>query len=207
MQNTVPIILPVMCTMATRRAFLVVPMLESRAVAQVPMLSPITSGIAMPYVMQPVRESACKMPTLAALLCIIPVKTRPTSTPKNGLLNAVSIPVNSGISASGATEPLISVMPYINMAKPTNTPPMSFFFCVLHAIIIITPIRATIGEKFSGLRRFIKMLSPLMPERESIHAVRVVPILPPSITLTVCSSCIMPLFTRPTSITVRAEDD
>ena len=51
------------------------------------------------------------------------------------------------------------------------------------------------------------MLSPLMPERESIHAVRVVPMLPPSITLTVCSSCIMPLFTRPTSITVRAEDD
>ena len=47
---------------------MLVPMLEMSAVTQVPMLRPITTGIAMPYVIMPVRDSACNMPMLAALL-------------------------------------------------------------------------------------------------------------------------------------------
>ena len=43
--------------------------------------------------------------------------------------------------------------------------------------------------------------------RDSSHAVSVVPILEPIITPMVCRSSITPEFTRPTSITVIAEED
>ena len=46
-----------------------------------------------------------------------------------------------------------------------------------------------------------------MPARESIQAVSVVPMLLPIIMPVVCSRLSMPLLTRPTSITVRAEED
>ena len=46
-----------------------------------------------------------------------------------------------------------------------------------------------------------------MPVRDSSHAVRVVPILEPMMTPMVCPSSITPEFTRPTSMTVMAEED
>ena len=46
-----------------------------------------------------------------------------------------------------------------------------------------------------------------MPVRDSSHAVRVVPMLEPMMTPMVCPSSITPEFTRPTSMTVMAEED
>lgn len=44
---------------------LLTPMLEISAVTQVPIFCPMMMGIAIPYVMLPVRESACRIPTEA----------------------------------------------------------------------------------------------------------------------------------------------
>ena len=64
------------------------------------------------------------------------------------------------------------------------------------------------GEKFLGFKSSKKKFPPpSIPARDKIQAVRVVPMFEPKITPTVCSRAIMPEFTRPTSITVRADDD
>ena len=63
------------------------------------------------------------------------------------------------------------------------------------------------GAKFSGFSIEISMLSLLMPAVLNSHAVSVVPTFEPMITPTVCSSCMMPEFTSPTSITVIADED
>ncbi|OPZ19174.1 MAG: hypothetical protein BWZ04_02517 [Firmicutes bacterium ADurb.BinA205] len=138
---------------------------------------------------------------------MIPVNPAPTRTPRIGLLKAVRRLLNFSDSASGATAPDINVIPVMSMANPMRILPISFFLCFLQIIIIITPISATIGEKEDGLSIFMKGLLLSTPTRLSIHAVSVVPISEPKQTPTVCSSDISPEFTKPTSITVIAEDD
>ena len=144
--------------------------------------------------------SACKIPTDAAEDWMMPVKAAPTSTPRKGLVKAVIRPENPGISASGATAPLMSSMPYIRMEKPIMTRPTSRRRCFFEPMISRMPASASKGEKFLGL-------SLSIPVRDSSHAVSVVPILEPIITPMVCRSSITPEFTRPTSITVIAEED
>lgn len=51
---------------ATRLAFRLTPIELISAVTQVPIFCPIITGIAIPYVMDPVSANACKMPTEAA---------------------------------------------------------------------------------------------------------------------------------------------
>ena len=123
------------------------------------------------------------------------------------MLKVVSSPVNSGISASGDTAPLMSCIPYISTAKPAMMIPTSLRFSFLLPIIIITPISAMTGEKFSGFNIEMNRLSLSIPERLRIHAVRVVPMLEPMMTPTVWASSMMPEFTSPTSITVSADED
>ena len=113
--------------------------------------------------------------------------------------------VNSGISASGDTAPLMSCIPYMSTAKPAMMIPTSLRFSFLLPIIIITPISAMTGEKFSGFNIEMNRLSLSIPERLRIHAVRVVPMLEPMMTPTVWASSMMPEFTSPTSITVSLE--
>ena len=55
------------------------------------------------------------------------------------------------------------------------------------------------------LRKILSLL--LIPESERIHAVSVVPISEPKITPIVCPRSMMPELTKPTSITVIADDD
>ena len=98
-------------------------------------------------------------------------------------------------------------MPYIRTAKPIMIRPTSRRRWRLEPMISRMPARAIRGEKFSGFKRFTKMLSLSMPVRERIHAVRVVPMLEPMMTPMVCPSSMTPEFTRPTSITVMAEED
>ena len=79
--------------------------------------------------------------------------------------------------------------------------------CRLDPMMSRIPARAKRGEKFSGLSMFKRTLSLSMPVRERIHAVSVVPMLEPIKTPMVCPSSMTPEFTRPTSITVTAEED
>ena len=69
------------------------------------------------------------------------------------------------------------------------------------------PISARIGAKELGLRRLIKKLLLSIPARLKIQAVTVVPILAPIIIPTACVSFIIPEFTKPTTITVVADED
>ena len=150
---------------------------------------------------------ACRMATEAADDWIIPVNTAPTNTPSRGFSKAVSSPANWGISARGLTAPLISSMPYIKMAKPIMMRPTSRRRWRLEPMISRIPARAIRGEKFSGFSRFTKTFSLSMPVRDRIHAVRVVPMLEPMMIPMVCLNSMTPEFTRPTSITVMAEED
>ena len=147
------------------------------------------------------------MPTEAAELCMTPVTTAPSSTPIRGFLNMTSISWNTGISARGLTDWLIKLMPVMSMEKPMRTWPASRLRPCLQVIISSMPTRARRGEKDSGLSILSQILSPSMPAALNIQAVSVVPILEPIMTPMVWDSSIMPEFTRPTSITVMAEED
>ena len=74
-------------------------------------------------------------------------------------------------------------------------------------IIKKMPIIASIGVKDVGLSSCMKMLSPCIPVSDNSHDVIVVPILAPIITPIACDSLIIPEFTKPTTITVVADDD
>ena len=157
--------------------------------------------------MTPVRDSACKMPTEAEEDWMMAVSTVPTSTPSRGLRKAVNSSAKPGISRSGSTAPDIISMPYISTVKPTKMVPTSFFFWLLAVMVMTTPIMANTREKCLGLSSCITVLPPWMLTRLSSQAVMVVPMLAPMMTPTVCPSAMMPEFTRPTSMTVTAEED
>ena len=68
------------------------------------------------------------------------------------------------------------------------------------------PISANIGVKFFGLHIWTKKPDPLMPVRLKIHAVMVVPMFAPMMTLIACDSFIRPELTKPTTMTVVADE-
>ena len=127
--------------------------------------------------------------------------------PAMGFWNITRMSWKMGISARGLTDWLIKLMPVISTEKPTRMVTTSRFLPSLEDIISSTPIRATMGEKDSGFNSRRKKLLLSMPAALKIQAVRVVPTLEPMITPTVWLSCIMPEFTKPTSMTVMAEED
>ena len=127
--------------------------------------------------------------------------------PRNGFWNAVRMLVNAGLSARGSTAPLIILIPTIRTAKPTKIEPKFFFESFLQNISRIMPIKANTAENDEGLSSFIIILSPSMPERLKIHEVIVVPTFAPIMMPIACRSFIMPEFTKPTTITVVADDD
>ena len=192
----------------TLLASLLTPMDERIAVMHVPMLAPITSGIAMPYVSWPVIEILCRIPIAAAELWMMPVTTAPETTPRRGFLKAVMMDTKLSISLRGSIEADIMVMPCMRIANPMSIVPISLRRCFLQIMMRAIPIKAKMREKTEGLRSFRKMLSPLsIPARDKIHAVSVVPMSEPNITPTVWGRSMMPEFTKPTSMTVIAEDD
>ncbi len=98
-------------------------------------------------------------------------------------------------------------MPVISIAKPAIIVPMSFFLVLLAKSIIDTPIIAKTGANDEGFNIFINILSLSMPARLKIHDVTVVPILAPIIMPTAWFNFIIPELTKPTTITVVAEED
>ena len=68
------------------------------------------------------------------------------------------------------------------------------------------PIIARTGVKEEGFKRLTTTLPLSIPARLKTHAVTVVPILAPMITLMACFNVIRPEFTNPTTMTVVAEE-
>lgn len=138
---------------------------------------------------------------------MIAVRSTPASIPKSGLENLVRTPVNSGTLARGFTALLIVSMPIIRMAKPSKIIAALWILSFLETINIPTPMMAITGAKEVGFKSCTKKLELLMPAVERIQDVTVVPMLAPIMIPTACSSFIMPEFTKPTTITVVAEED
>ena len=98
-------------------------------------------------------------------------------------------------------------MPVISTAKPIKITPMFFWRSLFDSICISMPANASSGEKVMGFKRVRKKFSPCTPVRLKSHEVSVVPTFEPIIMPKVSPKASMPEFTRPTSITVIAEDD
>ena len=137
---------------------------------------------------------------------MIAVRIVPERIPITGFENIISIRAKDGESLSPSIEPDMVSIPNISTAKPIIIVPMFFFLSDAAAIVITTPTAARTGVNEDGFNRRIKKLSPLIPVVESSHAVTVVPTFAPMIILIVCPSFIMPELTKPTSITVVADE-
>ena len=69
------------------------------------------------------------------------------------------------------------------------------------------PITASTGVNDDGFSSCTNKLSPLMPDSDSSHAVTVVPMFAPIMTGMDCLRLRRPELTKPTTMTVVAEDD
>ena len=161
----------------------------------------------MAYDTAPVAHNACKIPTDAEELCITAVSMIPAIIPGMGLENSSRIFVNSGTSASGLTAPDIVSIPNINTANPTRIVAMFLCLSFLEKSNSITPTIANICENDVGLSICTTKLLPSIPVRLKIHEVMVVPTLAPMITPIACVSFMIPELTKPTTMTVVADDD
>ncbi len=136
------------------------------------------------------------------------VSRAPTIRPRKGLEKWVSMPVKAASSFRGATEELMASMPNMRTAKPRRIVPIFFFLDPsLLPIRKMMPIAARTGVKEEGFRRLRKILELLIPVRDRIQEVTVVPILAPMMTPTAWFKFMMPELTKPTTMTVVAEED
>ncbi len=97
-------------------------------------------------------------------------------------------------------------MPNIKVEKPKRMVPVSFFLLVFPNMKRTVPTVARMGVKDVGFNMRIKKLSLEMPLRLKSHAVTVVPTFAPIITFIACFKVITPELTKPTTITVAAEE-
>ena len=134
------------------------------------------------------------------------VKAVPTKMPMTGLEKVVSRLIKAGLSLSGATEPLMACMPYISTEKPSIISPTWCFCWLLVNMRSRIPMIAMTAESVDVLSREIQP-EPLIDDRQMIQPVMLVPIRAPSITVTACSSFIMPELTKPTTMMDVADED
>ncbi len=187
-------------------ALLEAPTLASMAVTQVPMFWPMMMGTAAAQVMAPVEERACKIPTEAEEDWITAVTPAPTSTPKMGFVMAWKSWAKAGSSRRGRTAASIWNMPVKSTPKPRSICPTSRRRSPLASIKRRMPAIAMAGARVVGaMKRSRKPPSP--PLRRRIWAVTVVPMLAPMMTPMAWRSFITRAFTRPTTMTVAAEED
>ena len=146
------------------------------------------------------------MPTEAELDWMMPVSTAPASTPSRGLVKATKSSRKAGTSPRPETEPDIVSMPNMSVAKPSSTMPVSFLRLSRLNIYIIIPTSASTGVKELGLRSCTHSASPLMPPRLRSQAVTVVPMFAPMMTPIACRRVMSPEFTKPTTMTVVADE-
>ena len=102
-----------------------VPIAESKTGQAAPTPIPSVIGKAAAKLIEPVIESACKIPTDADALCRTAVNAIPTRIPITGFENIVSAFTKCSFCLRGATAPLMVCMPTIRIEKPSMMPPTS----------------------------------------------------------------------------------
>ena len=175
-------------------------------VIQVPIFWPRIIGIAEAKVICPVEVSAWRIPMDAAELWIIAVTPAPARTPRTGLEKFWNSAINSGTSSSGATASLIWNIPKNRIPNPSKICPRSFWEAFFPAIKRMIPMIETIGAQEVGFKRLMMKLSLWMSIILKMWAVMVVPMLAPMMTPIACLSLMMFALTRPTTMTVVAEE-
>ena len=100
-------------------------------------------GNALENVSSPVTDKACNTPTVAEALCRTAVNTIPTRIPMTGFENVVNRSINTLLSRSGATAPLMVCIPVMRIANPSMMSPIFRWTVLLLAILRIIPITAT----------------------------------------------------------------
>ena len=144
--------------------------------------------------MTPLEASACKMPTEAEEDWMMAVKIAPARMPRIGLENLVISETKASDSRRGTIELLIMSIPMNRIPKPAMILPKWWIFSFFTKTIIATPRKANSGAT--------------APISSAINwPVMVVPTLAPMIIHTACCKVIMPEFTKPTTMTVVADED
>jgi len=184
------------------------PRAESSTGTAEPTAMPIISGNAVEKSIAPVIASACKIPTVADALCKMQVNSAPAIIPSSGFEKTVSTRIKAGLSVSGATEPLIVLMPNISTAKPSMMSPVWMRPCFLLnmrrmiPIMEITPVSVAVDSSLTQ-----PPPPPPRLDRQITQPVILVPIMEPRIMPMDCRNFIIPELTKPTTMAEVAEDD
>ena len=137
---------------------------------------------------------------------MIPVTTAPTRIPRIGFPPiARKASEKIGESAYGDTAPDINSRPMKMKPTPIQKVPSRSSLPFLPNRMRNAPMAISTGEKKSGFSTVSISLEICVSE--TIQAVIVVPIFAPMMMPTACERFIMPAFTKPTTMTVVAEDD
>ena len=134
------------------------------------------------------------------------VTAAPTTTPSIGFSKSRKRFLNSGTFANPSTAFDMVSIPNISVAKPSKIVPVSLLLLDFKNIVITMPKTARTGVNEVGFKSFTKRLSPSIPASDKIQAVTVVPMFAPIITFIAWRSFITPELTKPTTITVVAEE-
>ena len=131
----------------------------------------------------------------------------PAITPSTGFVNIVRMLAKPASVRKPETAADIVSMPNISTEKPRSITPISRFLPDFAPIYSRIPMSERMGVKEEGLSISIYHAFPSSPERLSTQDVIVVPTFAPMITLIACESVSKPELTKPTTITVVAEED
>ena len=153
--------------------------------------------------MAPVMDIACKIPMDAEEDWITAVTKMPMSRDTAGLEAAEMKCKNASFSFSGSIAELMVCIPLMSTEKASRISPTFFWVCFRQKKYRTMPINAMKANTVAEL----KPPSPSTPARVSTQPVAVVPMLAPMTMPTALDSCIMPELTKPTTMTVVAEDD
>jgi len=195
MKTTTPITLNIRCAKATLLAPRLPPIEASSAVTHVPIFAPIIRPIAPVRFIRPAPIRAITRPDVADEDWIIPVKIAPARMPRKRFPETLARKdFTDSTSFMKRTDCDRKLMPRKRIPKPNKTSPKS-----LSAFFVPNSLNTT-PRKIAGI-----MIHSIL--NATSCAVTVVPILAPKITPRAWESDINPAFTKPTSITVVAEDD
>ena len=142
------------------------------------------------------------MPMEAEQLWMMAVTTMPTAIATSGLDTAAIKLRKAGLSFSGDMAALMDCMPLISTDSASRIMPTFFLVVSLQKKYRIMPTKATKAKMVAEERP-----PPSMPESTSSQPVAVVPMLAPIMMPMALVSFMMPELTKPTTMTVVAEED
>ena len=193
-KSTVPMMLNIRWMIVARLALRLVPMEARTAVIQVPIFWPKRMNTELEKLMAPLVARAWRMPTEAEEDWIRAVNRAPTAMPSRGLENLVIRSTKAWESRRGIMEELIISMPINSTPRPAMIWPMWWALGILTKTTMATPMKAKRGAR--------------APTSRAISCpVIVVPILAPMMIQTAWFRVIIPELTKPTTMTVVAEED